>query len=164
MVQMKFVEHVKELDSEVFSDFPGELGIFASHYENKVVVQIRYNGEMDSTYELKSKGLGNQEQEMALDFGNEGGEFADDYAPVRDPLSHYDVITKLGDSNDMKIPIICTQIAQLYDRVIIPRLGGQQGLPSDYVITLSTKLWRKSEVKSFEKLIFLLAAIKEAYE
>ncbi|QEU62473.1 Irc25 [Kluyveromyces lactis] len=157
---MRFIEFHKQLDPEVFSDFPGELGIFANHYDNKIVLQLRVNGEMDSTYEVKSKGLDDTEARFVLDGGDDGS----DYAPVNDPLSHYDVITKLGDSNDMKIPIICTQIAQLYERVILPTLGSQVGggVP-DFVITLSTKLWRKSQSNEFEKLIFLLNAVKEAY-
>ncbi|CDO94938.1 unnamed protein product [Kluyveromyces dobzhanskii CBS 2104] len=158
---MKFIEFSKQLDPEIFDDYAGELRILADHYENSIVIHLRVNGEIDSTYEVKYKGLNDIDPGFSL----EGTGDDDNFTPIRDPLSQYDVSTKIGDTNDMKIPIICTQIAQLYERVILPKLGSEPGAGvPDFVITLSTKLWRKSCSNEFEKLIFLLNALKEAYE
>lgn len=161
---MFYKEYTRELDPEVFPENPGQITVYANHYANKVIVQLRVNGELDSTYEVRAKGLGHEETGFAFEQNTEDDE---DYAPIRDPLSNYDVSTRLGDSNNMKMPIICTQIVELYQRVILPKLSGGVDVAvngnTDFVLTLSTRLWRKSDENDFGKLLFLLQTIKEAY-
>lgn len=128
----------------------GEIELKATHYNNAVILQIRFNGELDSTYEVSSLGLTGP---LALDRSTLDG---DD--EVTDHLSDYKVVTRLGDSDDPKMDIVCTQIAELYRRVI-----GDNA--SNVVISLSRKLWsgRDSNDKDFAMLVFLLQCIKDMY-
>ena len=88
---MFYKEYTRELDPEVFPENPGQITVYANHYANKVIVQLRVNGELDSTYEVRAKGLGHEETGFAFEQNTEDDE---DYAPIRDPLSNYDVSTR----------------------------------------------------------------------
>ncbi|SCV03509.1 LAMI_0H08724g1_1 [Lachancea mirantina] len=138
------------------------LEIFAIHFSNKIVIQMAWNGEMDSTYEVISKGLAETETgPNTLEFSDED----DVYGP--DKLANFQVVTLLGDANDMKTPIVCTQIAELYQKVVFPAqidgLGGNER-DSRFVISLSRKLWQNNESNAdFGLLVFVLQSIRKMY-
>ncbi|AMD22789.1 HHR020Wp [Eremothecium sinecaudum] len=145
------------------------LSIDAIHYMNKVVLQIRLNGEMDATAEVKPKGIEfspsfNSAEPESFEEEDDDGLFY-----VNDELSKYNVAIRVGNSNDMKLPIVLMQIAKLYDKVITPsnvdRLNAT-GTGRSTVITLTTKFWNSENSQGqsdFHKLAFLLNAIKEMY-
>ena len=48
-----------------------------------------------------------------------GGDYDDEEEEfVRDHLSDYQVVTKLGDSADPKVPVVCVQIAELSPNLV----------------------------------------------
>lgn len=159
---MLYKEYSRQLDPHIFGGLNGKLSLSTNHFSNKIVIQIRIDGQMDSTYEIKSKGLSDQDIGA---FNIEDPHVDDDYAPIRDPLSNFEIVTRVGDSSDMKIPIVCTQIAQLFERVILPMTDAAKGSQGNkaFVITLGTKPWRKSDGNDFAKLLFILKCIKDAY-
>ncbi|EDO19025.1 hypothetical protein Kpol_2002p97 [Vanderwaltozyma polyspora DSM 70294] len=150
--------------------FPGgdELAINATHFTNEILIQLRFNGELDTTYEVSQKGLNTnsviQRPIASPSFLNN----EDDEDTITDYLSDYQVITKLGNSNNMKLPVICTQIAELYNKVI---LSNQNDISNkNLLITLSSKLWKDNDNDNnnnnnndFDKLIFVLKCIKDMY-
>lgn len=156
-----------------------KLEISAVHFLNKVVLQLRLNGELDTCYEVDTKGipaegLGNTPLgSTLLETGQEtysadmDEEELDGFSTIEDGLSNFSIRTRLGNSNNMKLPIICTQIAQLYQKVIFPsNVDGLRDLaPSrNFVIGLSAKIWSKdSSDTDFATLLFVLQMIKEMY-
>lgn len=171
----------KEFGSEQGSLSGASLDINAVHFANQIILQIRLNGEMDATYEVTKRGLNVLGQSIARPIAGykqaaepEDEDEDEDYSNsiVRDNLADYQVITKLGDANNSKIPVICTQIAELYTAVITPMIKAEK-LSRDIadgtslIITMSSKLWKKSETDNnsadFGKLVFLLQTIKEMY-
>lgn len=152
----------KEFRAEFPKDvFPGaELELNSVHFNNKILVQVRYNGEMDTTYEVFPRGLEPLQRPLA-GFSVDEDEYAGDH------MSDWQVICRLGDSNDAQLPVICTQIGELYRRVIMPSnvdgLYGNDEIQSrGLVITLSSKMWKNNE-KNFDKLIFVLGSIRQMY-
>lgn len=153
-----------------------ELNVNATHFTNAILLQIRLDGEMNSTYEVSQRVLRPLEQNLETplagynSFRNGGDDIAnsdeEETLFVRDSLSDYQVTTKLGDPNDAKIPVVCTQIAELYQRVILPTVSndivGNVG-GTNLVITLSSKIWDKTSNTDFQKLVFILKTIKEMY-
>lgn len=138
----------------------GELELHSVHFNNKILLQVRYNGEMDATYEVVPRGLEPLQRPLA-GFSVDDDEFSGDH------MSDWQVICRLGDSNDAQLPVVCTQIGELYRRVIIP--SNVDGLYQNdeiqsrgLVITMSSKMWKDNE-KNFEKLIFVLGSIKQMY-
>lgn len=138
-----------------------ELSLHSVHFSNKILLQIRCNGEMDTTYEVVPKGLQPFSRPLAGLQVEQEEEFSGDH------MADWQVICRLGDSNDTKLPVICTQIGELYRKVVLPsNLDGMahqdevqnRGL----VITLSSKIWRSDE-NSFDKLVFVLKSLKEMY-
>ncbi|CAI4045775.1 hypothetical protein SKDZ_12G0770 [Saccharomyces kudriavzevii ZP591] len=166
----------KESDicSNASSTEGNELYLQATHFSNTILLQIRLNGEMDSTYEVSLKGLnplldvdavplaGNLEN-TGDDLDDEEEEFA------RDHLSDYQVVTKLGDSTDPKAPVVCIQVAELYRRVLLPEMNSvmiQGNVQLSLLITMSSKIWKPSRGQNgddFGKLVFLLKCIKDMY-
>lgn len=159
---------------------PGELDINATHFSNAILLQIRLNGEMNCTLDVTRTGLRPVEQDVMHRpiAGIEGGELTaedddegDEELFIRDNLSDYNVHIRLGDPNDPKLPVIATQIAELYQRVIIPTLQRGHGIPDDpssldIMITLSSKIWSRGDStdEDFSKLVFVLKCIKEMYQ
>lgn len=164
---------------------PGHLDINAVHFSDSILLQIRLNGEMNCTIDVSRTGLRPVEQDVmnrpiaGISSGgtSDDGEDDSDELFVRDNLSDYNVNVRLGDPNDPKLPVIATQIAELYQRVIIPMLQRGKGMPDDpssldIVITLSSKIWPVSpngdddnnNDKDFAKLVFLLKCIKDMYQ
>lgn len=148
---------VRQLPAELSN---GEISLKAVHYNNAVVLQVRYNGEMDSTYEVSSLGL-TVGRPLALDSATGVvGEEDEEEEPI-DYLADYKVVTRLGESDDPKMNIVCTQIAELYYKLI----GGDNVSATNVVISLSRKLWKgqDSNDKDFAILVFLLQCIKDMY-
>lgn len=175
---------------------PGELNISATHFSNSILLQIRLNGEMDCTLEVTTAGLrpiehdvmhrpiaginninGKEKNQEESDCDQEEEELF-----IRDNLSNYTVHVKLGDSNDPKLPVIATQIAELYQRIIIPDLHKGNTFPDHFsniilTITLSSKIWsmenkntkgtnndNNDSNEDFAKLVFVLKSIKQMYQ
>lgn len=152
----------KELNVEFPPEvLPGvELDIQSIHFNNKILVQIRYNGEMDSTYEVIPKGLEPLSRPLA-GFSVDDEEFSGDH------MADWQVICRLGNSNDAQLPVICTQIGELYRRIILPsdvdRMNHNDEIQTrGLVITTSSKMWKGND-KSFDKLVFVLGSIKQMY-
>ncbi|SCU79391.1 LAFA_0B02828g1_1 [Lachancea sp. 'fantastica'] len=158
------------------------LEIETAHFNNKVLVQIRFNGELDTCIEVKSRGLPNRSFDTARFNGNgmnhsaqqqeenndgESDEDEFDYTLAEDSLSNYHISTRLGDSNNMKLPIVCSQIAELYYKAIFPSCANDLEEVSpvgDFVISLSSKLFgSNSTYDDFEMLLMLLRNIREMY-
>lgn len=140
-----------------------ELGLHSVHFSNRIILQIRYNGEMDTTYEVVPRGLQPFSRPLAGISSDENDE--DEY--LGDHMADWQVICRLGDSNDTKMPVICTQIGELYRKVVLPsnvdHMSHEDEVQSrGLVITLSSKLWR-SDDKSFDKLVFVLKSLKKMY-
>lgn len=190
---------------------PGELDISATHFSNSILLQIRLNGEMNCTLEVTTAGLrpiehdimhrpiagmilnredsgiknSNSKEKNRKEEGEEEEEKEEEEEElfIRDNLSDYNVHVRLGDSSDPKLPVIASQIAELYQRIIIPNLRRSNGL-SDHLsninltITLSSKIWsmenRNSKERNnttnndgnedFAKLVFVLKSIKDMYQ
>lgn len=149
---VKFPEHVLS---------GAELELHTVHFSNKILLQVRCNGEMDTTYEVLPRGLEPLQRPLAGFSDNDEDEFSGDH------MSDWQVICRLGDSNDAQLPVVCTQIGELYRRVIIP--SNVDGLYQNdeiqsrgLVITMSSKMWKGNE-KSFDELIFVLGSIKQMY-
>ncbi|CAI4034960.1 hypothetical protein SMKI_12G0970 [Saccharomyces mikatae IFO 1815] len=152
-----------------------ELYLQATHFGNTVLLQIRLNGEMDSTYEVSLKGLNPlldiDAVPLAGNLGTTDGDYDDEKEEfVRDHLSDYQVITKLGDSTDPKVPVVCIQVAELYRRVILPELNDgmtQVNMQFNLLISMSSKIWKAAKGQNgnddFGKLVFLLKCIKDMY-
>ena len=153
-----------------------ELYIQATHFNNTILLQIRLNGEMDSTYEISLKGLNPlldiDTVPLAGNLGNTDGDYDDEEGEfVRDHLSDYQVVTKLGDSADPKVPVVCVQIAELYRRVILPEVNGamaQDDMQFSLLISMSSKIWKAAKGQDaddndFGKLVFMLKCIKDMY-
>lgn len=161
------------------------LDITSIHFTNQIILQIRLNGEMDSTYEVTKRGINSLDsnisrpiaglskipQEIATN-DNDEEDYTFDASIIRDNLADFQVVTKLGDTMDHKMPVICTQIGELYQSVIIPHLlskGNNRNEISDgnnLIITVSSKIFRDEDENSdmdFGKLVFLLKTIKEMY-
>ena len=154
------------------------LDITATHYTNFILLQIRLNGELDSTFEVtcRRSGLllaGAVRPPIATDEPQSSSMQSDDESIseldfVRDNMSDFDVVAKLGDSNNVKLQVICTQIAELYNSVIVPGLLGADN-PNrgrNMIITLSTKLVTRgadSNPEDFGRLVLLLQSIKAMY-
>lgn len=163
-------DFVAQFPEELFLN-GDELSVNAVHFENQILLQIRFNGEMDTTYEVSQKGLrsANFGAPLAgqgeLSFPEE--EDGDNFDFTKDNLSDYEVVTKLGNSNDMKLPVICTQISELFQRVILPSIN-QSTEGKSYLITTSSKIWRdsnnESNTKDFNKLVFVLKCVKNMYQ
>ncbi|SCV99585.1 LAFE_0A06436g1_1 [Lachancea fermentati] len=166
---------------EIRKTTPEEIGLGANaiveisavHFTNQILLHLRLNGELDTTYEVVPKGLPVDDLDPppiagTSSFTNDSLQIEDeDYVSVKDNLSNYHVVTRLGDSNDMKLPIVCTQIAELYQRIITP--SNIDGFSQDIskrglVITMSAKIWRKCRPGyDFHALVFILQSIKEMY-
>ncbi|CAI4047288.1 hypothetical protein SUVZ_12G0770 [Saccharomyces uvarum] len=166
-------------ETNILSSAPpeaNELYLQATHFNNTILLQVRLNGEMDSTYEVSLKGLNPlldiDPVPLAGGLGNTGGDYDDEQDDfVRDHLSDYQVVTKLGDSSDPKVPVICVQVAELYRRVVIPEVNGamvQGNMEFNLLISMSSKIWRAAKGQNdddndFVKLVFLLKCIKNMY-
>lgn len=153
--------------SELLED--AELNLVAIHFTNEILLHIRCNGEMDTTYEVSRKGLRPLEKRFLVDHTSYLDE-DDEEEFMRDNLADYQVVPKLGDSNDTKLPVICTQIAELYLQTILSRnvdgLGNSSGIESrNLLITMCSKIWKQSDenAKDFDKLVYILKSIKEMY-
>ncbi|SCU96782.1 LANO_0E14356g1_1 [Lachancea nothofagi CBS 11611] len=160
------------------------LEISAVHFSNNIVLQIRFNGELDTCLEVNWKGIpadsiGNtplgsktlhqdqfESNSKDLDDEDSDSDF-EDYKPMEDVLSNFHIATRLGDSNDMKLPIVCSQIAELYQKVVFPSNVDKLrdiSLTRGFVISLSAKMWRReSSEKDFAVLLFILQTIKDMY-
>ncbi|CAL9727862.1 proteasome chaperone 3 [Monosporozyma unispora] len=161
---------------------PGHLDINATHFSNAILLHIRLNGEMNCTLDVTRTGLRPVEQDVMhrpiagiegseLNSGGVNNKEEDEELFIRDNLSDYNVHIRLGDPNDPKLPVIATQIAELYQRVIIPTLQRGQGIPDnpsslDIMITLSSKIWSRGDStdEDFSKLVFVLKCIKDMYQ
>lgn len=160
------------------------LDITSIHFTNQIILQIRLNGEMDSTYEVTKRGIYSLDSNISRPIAGlsqipqetesveEGDEYSYDTSIIRDNLADFQVVTKLGDTMDHKMPVICTQIGELYQSVIIPHLlskGNNRHEISDgnnFIITISSKIFRdkiENNDMDFGKLVFLLKTIKEMY-
>lgn len=145
----------------------GEVEISAAHFSNEILLQIRYNGEMDTTYEVAPEGLRPFDGQLAgLQELPDEEALVEDEAPVQDRMANYKVVAKLGDSNDAKLPVVCTQLADLYQQVILPtgvdRIGVGEVQGRNLLITMSSKLW-SDDTKQFERLVFILKSVKQMY-
>lgn len=169
---MLYKELNKLLPKELYPD-RNELHIFSIHYTNKILIQLKFDGETDSTYDImfNTSFDENMINPLANDFllsSHETQNKNDQYQDMTDYLSNYKIITKLGDSNNMKLPIICTQIAELYRKVILPKKQENASITSPangYIITLSNKLLKTGvQDNDFGKLIFILQTIQEMYD
>lgn len=92
-----------------------KLEISAVHFLNKVVLQLRLNGELDTCYEVDTKGipaegLGNTPLgSTLLETGQEtysadmDEEELDGFSTIEDGLSNFSIRTRLGNSNNMKL-------------------------------------------------------------
>lgn len=141
----------------------GELDLSAVHFTNEILLQIRYNGELDTTYEVSPEGLRPFDERHLAGLTDS---ISDDEADVGDRMANYKVVAKLGDSSDAKLPVICTQIADLYQQVILPKNVDKMGVAEiesrNLIITMSSKIW-KDDVSQFERLVFVLKSIKQMY-
>ena len=159
------------------------LGLTALHFTNHTVLQIRLNGEMDATYNVTKRGvdtLNDQTSRPIAGFATsmqDHDEDADDFGfedeHIKDNLADFQVSVKLGDPNNNKMPVICTQIAELYSTVIVPLLHSKEterNTPinaTNLTITTSGKIFREDQDGSsddFGRLVFLLAQIKAMYQ
>lgn len=182
---------------------PGELDISATHFSNSILLQIRLNGEMNCTLDVTTAGLRpiehdimhrpiagiliEREESGIVNTKNMENHQEDEYEEeeeeeelfIRDNLSDYNVHIRLGDSNDPKLPVIATQIAELYQRVIIPNLNRGNGIYDhlsniSLTITLSSKIWSmengntkeniNNSNEDFAKLVFVLKCIRDMYQ
>ncbi|CCH60404.1 hypothetical protein TBLA_0C06070 [Henningerozyma blattae CBS 6284] len=177
------VETTVELPKELFPQKTdirsSQLTIEAVHFINQVLIQIRYNGEMNTTYEISPKSM-NTIKNPTMGFGNSVDYFQDDADESQQSfpnhLANYQITTRLGNSNDMKLPVICTEIAELYSKIILPSNVDEletidSPLNRTFMITMSTKLWydnvEESDIttnRDFQKLIFVLKTIREMYK
>ncbi|KAH7589142.1 20S proteasome chaperone assembly proteins 3 and 4 [Nakaseomyces glabratus] len=162
----------RKLDAQIDAA-EGEVGVKALHYSNSVVLQIRYNGEFDSTYEVNSVGLRpgsmTNGRPLALntyaseDNSQDGGtgEIDEETEEPTDYLADYKVVVRLGNGDDPKMNIVCSQIAELYNQM----QGGDELRGVNLVISLSRKLWKgeDSHSRDFAVLVFLLQCIKDMY-
>ncbi|QLL33529.1 hypothetical protein HG536_0E04400 [Torulaspora globosa] len=141
----------------------GEVEISATHFSNEILLQIRYNGEMDTTYEVAPEGLRPFDERQLAGFSDTLDE---NEAPADDQMANYKVVAKLGDSNDAKLPVVCTQIADLYQQVILPtgvdKIGVGEAERRNLLITMSSKLW-SDDTRQFERLVFILNSVKQMY-
>lgn len=159
------------------------LGITALHFTNDTILQIRLNGEMDSTFKVVKRGidtLGDHVSRPIAGFASsreesidQDDEFAFQDEQLKDNLADFQVTIKLGDPNNHKIPVICTQIAELFSSVLVPLLrsttvGNNTPLnASNLTITMSSKIFTEKQEganSDFGRLVFLLAQIKSMYE
>ncbi|AAS50211.1 AAL155Wp [Eremothecium gossypii ATCC 10895] len=153
-----------------------ELELTAVHFTNKTLLHIRFNGEMDATYEVQPRGAGG----LAADVGGLHGGAAsslraegnDEDEFVEDHLSKYNVSMKMGNSNDMKLPVVVMQIAELYERAVYPSVLGAEaraGPDLGLLVTLSSRFWRSASAggpgsgSDFDRLMFVLQSIREMY-
>lgn len=147
-------------------ELPGEVEISAVHFTNEILLQLRYNGELDATYEVSPEGLRPFDERHLAGLSETGDGDEDDEPDVEDRMANYKVVAKLGDSSDAKLPVICTQIADLYQQVILPgnvdKMTVSEVETRNLLITMSSKLWR-DDTKQFERLVFILKSIKEMY-
>lgn len=148
----------------------GELNIVAVHFINEILLQIRFNGELDSTYEVSQKGLRQGGQRfLAGNTSLDEDDESEEYGAFADSMADYQVATKLGDSNNTKLHVICTQIAELYQQAILPMnvdgMGSQESAsPRNLLLTLSSKIWGGADNDNdFNKLVYILKSIKEMY-
>lgn len=137
-------ESTVELPSELGG---GELSVLAIHFTNQVLLQLRYNGELDTTYEVSRQGLGQLHQ-----LGSNG--------ELRDTMADYKAVSKLGNSDDAKLPVVCTQLAELVLRTVVD--GIETFEPRNLLVTMSSKLWYHGS-HDFETLMFVLRTIKQMY-
>ncbi|CCE63400.1 hypothetical protein TPHA_0E03100 [Tetrapisispora phaffii CBS 4417] len=155
-----------------------ELYISSIHYSNYVLLQIRFNGELDTTYEISQKGLRSVSFDRplagSLMMNDEQRSDDDEFDFTIDNLSDYQIVTKLGNSNDMKLPVICTQIVELYNKIILPKLHPDKKddiSKNKFIITLNSRIWGSnpnadsstSSNVDFNRLVFLLKCIKSIY-
>lgn len=125
----------------------GELHVVAVHFTNQVLLQLRYNGELDTTYEVSPQGLGQLHQMSS------GGD-------LRDSMADYKAVAKLGNSEDAKLPVVCTQLAELVLKTVED--GIETFEPRSLLVTMSSKLWYRGS-NDFETLMFVLKTIKQMY-
>lgn len=125
----------------------GELNVMAVHFTNQVLLQLRYNGELDTTYEVSPQGLGQMHQRSS------SGE-------LRDTMAEYKAVAKLGSSDDAKLPVVCTQLAELVLNTVVDGIETFQ--PRNLLVTMSRRLWYRG-YNDFETLLFVLKTIKQMY-
>ncbi|AGO09836.1 AaceriAAL155Wp [[Ashbya] aceris (nom. inval.)] len=153
-----------------------ELELTAVHFSNKTLLHIRFNGEMDATYEVQPRGAGGLGADVGAPHGRAahtlGAEEDEEEDFVEDRLSNYSVAMKMGNSNDMKLPVVVMQIAELYERAVYPSVFGAQsqaGPDLGLLVTLSSRFWRTGGAGSsasssdFDRLMFVLQSIREMY-
>ncbi|KAL6949793.1 hypothetical protein ACO0QE_000455 [Hanseniaspora vineae] len=130
-----------------------EIHICCQFFANRVLVQIRWNGELDTSYSVTCQDI-TQVLEEPHKYG-EDEEDADD-GFYQDPLSNYQITTLFGDSNNLELPIIASQVSELFiknkDRA--PNIGS-------FVVMLSSKLFHQKDNTKFDTLLTILSAIKQ---
>ncbi|CCD26778.1 Irc25p NDAI_0I02090 [Naumovozyma dairenensis CBS 421] len=171
---MAFYKLTKQFDENLLQG--QELTITAAHFRNQTIVQIRLEGQIDSTYEVTLEGISSLEHSLTRPLAgrqflneNQGGvdvdEDIDSSHFIRDNLSDYKVVTKLGDPDDTQLTVISSQIAELYNSVIIPKFQPSHEMDNNgkFLISISSKIWKGDGSAAFQKLVFILQSIKEMY-
>ncbi|KAL6946686.1 hypothetical protein ACO0RG_000846 [Hanseniaspora osmophila] len=132
-----------------------EIHICCQFFANRVLVQIRWNGELDTSYSVTCQDI-TQVLEELHNYGEDGEATDGDDGFYQDPLSNYQITTLFGDSNNLELPIIASQVSELFiknkDRV--PNIGS-------FVVMLSSKLFHAQDNTKFDTLLTILAAIKQ---
>lgn len=127
----------KDFPSTLIESSP-ELSLNAIHFSNQILIQIRLDSELDSAYEVTEQGLAEMEGvNSELGYTNNVEESNDDTQLANDDLSTYHIVGKLGDPDNSKLKVVCSQIAKLYNTVIIPNLGMEK---CPILISISSKL------------------------
>lgn len=186
---------------EAFLPHLGNINIMAQHFYNEILLTVRLNAMMNYTLEVSRQGLRSLEQDTMLrpiagiysdsnknNTSPESKDTVDELDAqeelfIRDNLSDYSVVVKLGDPNNNKLIVISTQIAELYYRVILPQIerklpmGDGISAPT-LIITLNSLIWENprdnnannhnnlaelDSTQDFNKLVVILRSIKQMY-
>ncbi|KAH3899354.1 uncharacterized protein SCODWIG_00389 [Saccharomycodes ludwigii] len=136
------------------SDNPQIVHILSQHFSNRVLVQLRLNGELDTTYSVTCQDV--TKVLLSEDNNSMENEYTNDH------MSNYQIDTLFGDSNNMQLPIMAAQISELYIKNKLKVSGSES-----FIIMLSSKLLNREKITDnislFDILLKILTNIKNMY-
>lgn len=120
------------------------LTVSSVHFSTHTLIQVHHNDQLNTTY------VATPNTSSLIN-------------PASNDNDKYQLQVKLGNSNDMKLPIIVNQIIKLYDEVILPlNLDNLHNIRRSYVVSLGSKVW-ESDNADFTLLMKVLTFIKNMY-
>lgn len=138
------------------------VGVQLTSFTNKLVVFVRLNGEMDTSYRIpmptetilgNMAGLSDPSNPDDLKYDREHGLDND----VLDQTSKIEPVCILGDSSNYKMRVVCCQLALLL-------ITSNKDETRDIILTASSKLFRgQLKDNDFETLYFVMGLVKECY-